>query len=148
MNLDVGGDAGTGGLPCKHGVERRFVYRRDTGGGQFKGRYRVGGEVALFDAEGGSNISGADFAHTIVEEIDNPAGSSSMSSTEPTSGGHAPDQAADLRRRVHAAVPPGRTSSAISSCSLARSARAPHRARPTCATRAGSSIVTRVLTRA
>jgi hypothetical protein len=30
------------------------VYRRDTGAGQFKGRYRIGGEVALFDAEGGS----------------------------------------------------------------------------------------------
>jgi hypothetical protein len=27
------------------------VYERDTGGGQFKGRYQVGGEVALFDAE-------------------------------------------------------------------------------------------------
>lgn len=38
---------------------RRFVYRRGTGAGQFTGRYRVGGEVALFDAEGGSNISGA-----------------------------------------------------------------------------------------
>jgi hypothetical protein len=36
------------------------VYRRDTGAGQFKGRYRVGGEVALFDAEGGSNIRGTE----------------------------------------------------------------------------------------
>jgi hypothetical protein len=29
----------------------RVLYGRDTGGGQFKGRYQVGGEVALFDAE-------------------------------------------------------------------------------------------------
>ena len=27
------------------------MYGRDTGGGQFKGRYQVGSEVALFDAE-------------------------------------------------------------------------------------------------
>ena len=27
------------------------MYGRDTGGGQCKGRYRGGGEVALFDAE-------------------------------------------------------------------------------------------------
>lgn len=93
------------------------MYRRGTGAGQFTGRYRVGGEVALFDAEGGSNISGADFAHAIVEEIDNPA--SPMSSTESAPGGRARDQAADLRRRVHAAVPTRRTSSATKSCSPA-----------------------------
>lgn len=34
------------------------------------GRYRVGGEVALFDADGGSSISGADFALAIVDEIE------------------------------------------------------------------------------
>lgn len=37
------------------------------------GTYRVGGEVALFDGEGGSNISGADFAIAVVDEIETPA---------------------------------------------------------------------------
>jgi putative NADH-flavin reductase len=41
--------------------------------GERTGAYRVGGEIALFDAEGGSNISGADFALAIVDEIDQPA---------------------------------------------------------------------------
>jgi putative NADH-flavin reductase len=41
--------------------------------GERTGRYRVGGEVALFDAEGASNISGADFALAIVDEIETPA---------------------------------------------------------------------------
>jgi putative NADH-flavin reductase len=41
--------------------------------GERTGTYRVGGEVALFDAEGGSNISGADFASAIVDEIETPA---------------------------------------------------------------------------
>lgn len=40
--------------------------------GERTGTFRVGGEVALFDAEGGSNISGADFAMAIVGEIDTP----------------------------------------------------------------------------
>jgi putative NADH-flavin reductase len=40
--------------------------------GERTGAYRVGGEIALFDAEGGSNISGGDFALAIVDEIDNP----------------------------------------------------------------------------
>jgi uncharacterized protein len=40
--------------------------------GQRTGAYRVGSEIALFDAEGGSNISGADFALAIVDEIDDP----------------------------------------------------------------------------
>jgi uncharacterized protein len=35
--------------------------------------YRVGDEIALFDDQGDSNISGADFALAIVDEIDNPA---------------------------------------------------------------------------
>ncbi|HET7821938.1 MAG TPA: NAD(P)H-binding protein [Ornithinibacter sp.] len=34
--------------------------------------YRLGGEVALFDAVGNSNTSGADLAIAIVDEIDNP----------------------------------------------------------------------------
>ena len=41
--------------------------------GERTGKYRVGGEVALFDAEGGSHISGADFAAAVVDEIENPA---------------------------------------------------------------------------
>ena len=40
--------------------------------GERTGTYRVGDDVALFDAEGGSNISGGDFALAIVDEIDNP----------------------------------------------------------------------------
>jgi uncharacterized protein len=41
--------------------------------GEHTGAHRVGGEVALFDAEGGSNISGADFADAVVDEIERPA---------------------------------------------------------------------------
>ena len=41
--------------------------------GERTGSYRVGGDVALFDPEGGSNISGPDFAAAIVDEIDAPA---------------------------------------------------------------------------
>ncbi|HET6627958.1 MAG TPA: NAD(P)H-binding protein [Nocardioidaceae bacterium] len=41
--------------------------------GERTGAYRVGDEIALFDAEGDSNISGADFALAIVDEIDEPA---------------------------------------------------------------------------
>jgi putative NADH-flavin reductase len=40
--------------------------------GERTGAYRVGGEVALVDAEGHSNISGADFAIAVVDEIDTP----------------------------------------------------------------------------
>ncbi len=40
--------------------------------GERTGAYRVGGEIALFDPEGQSNISGADFALAIVDEIDHP----------------------------------------------------------------------------
>lgn len=36
------------------------------------GRYRVGGEVALVDADGNSAISGADFATAVLDEIDTP----------------------------------------------------------------------------
>jgi putative NADH-flavin reductase len=38
--------------------------------GERTGRYRLGGEVALFDHQGGSNISGADFAVAVVDEIE------------------------------------------------------------------------------
>jgi putative NADH-flavin reductase len=38
--------------------------------GQKTGTYRVGGEIALFDDEGKSEISGPDFADAIVNEID------------------------------------------------------------------------------
>jgi putative NADH-flavin reductase len=41
--------------------------------GERTGSYRVGGEVALLDAEGGSNISGGDFALAVVDEIETPA---------------------------------------------------------------------------
>jgi len=40
--------------------------------GASTGSYRVGGEIALFDADGGSNISGADFALAILDEIESP----------------------------------------------------------------------------
>jgi putative NADH-flavin reductase len=38
--------------------------------GERTGVYRVGGEVALFDDEGGSEISGADFADAVVNEAE------------------------------------------------------------------------------
>jgi len=38
--------------------------------GERTGAYRIGGEVALFDDQGGSNISGADFAVAVVDEIE------------------------------------------------------------------------------
>ncbi|MFW8744845.1 NAD(P)-dependent oxidoreductase [Mesorhizobium japonicum] len=41
--------------------------------GEAIGSYRVGGEVLLADAEGGSFISGADFALAVVDEIERPA---------------------------------------------------------------------------
>lgn len=41
--------------------------------GERTGRYRVGDEVALFDGDGESAISGADFALAVVDEIDTPA---------------------------------------------------------------------------
>lgn len=43
--------------------------------GERTGNYRLGGEVALFDTDGASNISGADFAVAIVDEIENFPGS-------------------------------------------------------------------------
>lgn len=41
--------------------------------GERRGIYRTGGEVAFFDADGVSAISGSDFAIAIVDEIDRPA---------------------------------------------------------------------------
>ncbi|HET8616862.1 MAG TPA: NAD(P)H-binding protein [Actinomycetales bacterium] len=41
--------------------------------GERTGTYRVGGEIALFDAEGSSALSGADFAIAVVDEIEAPA---------------------------------------------------------------------------
>lgn len=41
--------------------------------GERTGTYRVGGEVAQFDSEGGSHISGADFAIAVVDEIETSA---------------------------------------------------------------------------
>lgn len=41
--------------------------------GERTGRYRTGGEVALFDADGGSTISGADFALAVLDELETPA---------------------------------------------------------------------------
>ena len=38
--------------------------------GEKTGSYRVGGEIALFDPEGKSEISGPDFADAIVNEVD------------------------------------------------------------------------------
>jgi putative NADH-flavin reductase len=40
--------------------------------GEATGRYRVGDEVALFDADGASAVSGADFALAVVDEIERP----------------------------------------------------------------------------
>jgi putative NADH-flavin reductase len=40
--------------------------------GERTGAYRVGNDVALFDAEGKSEVSGADFALAIVDEIETP----------------------------------------------------------------------------
>jgi putative NADH-flavin reductase len=38
--------------------------------GEALGHYRVGGSVAVLDAEGGSAVSGADFALAVVDEIE------------------------------------------------------------------------------
>lgn len=59
-------------------AELDWVFVSPAGGygswaaGEPTGRYRVGDDVALFDEQGGSNISGADFALAVVDEIDNP----------------------------------------------------------------------------
>lgn len=40
--------------------------------GEYRGEYRVGGDVVLRDANGQSQISGADFGVAIVDEIETP----------------------------------------------------------------------------
>ncbi len=40
--------------------------------GEDLGHYRVGGEVALFDAAGKTAISGVDFARAVLDEIEKP----------------------------------------------------------------------------
>lgn len=40
--------------------------------GEYRGEYRVGGDVLLVDAEGSSAISGADFGVAVVDEIEEP----------------------------------------------------------------------------
>lgn len=40
--------------------------------GERTGNYRVGGEVALFDCDGDSYVSGGDFAPAVVDEIETP----------------------------------------------------------------------------
>jgi len=57
-------------------AELDWVFVSPAGGygawaaGERTGVFRVGGEVALFDDEGGSTISGADFAMAIIDEIE------------------------------------------------------------------------------
>ena len=41
--------------------------------GERTGTYRIGGDVALFDAHGDSSISGADFAVAVVDEVESAA---------------------------------------------------------------------------
>jgi putative NADH-flavin reductase len=41
--------------------------------GEATGHYRVGGDLLLTDADGNSNISGADYARAFVDEIEQPA---------------------------------------------------------------------------
>lgn len=40
--------------------------------GEYRGEYRIGGDVLLTDADGASEISGADFGVAIVDEIEEP----------------------------------------------------------------------------
>lgn len=40
--------------------------------GEDRGRYRVGGDVALFDQDGKSAISGIDYARAVLDEIERP----------------------------------------------------------------------------
>ncbi|WP_448631842.1 NAD(P)-dependent oxidoreductase [Cellulomonas soli] len=41
--------------------------------GEHTGTFRLGDDVLLTDADGGSNLSGADLAQAIVDEIETPA---------------------------------------------------------------------------
>jgi putative NADH-flavin reductase len=72
-NMDVLNDL----LAGKTGVDWLFVspameFSSRTPGEDL-GRYRTGGEVALFDEHGRSAISGPDYARAVVDEIENPA---------------------------------------------------------------------------
>ncbi|MCB1274774.1 MAG: NAD(P)H-binding protein [Leucobacter sp.] len=40
--------------------------------GEYRGEYRVGGDVVVRDAEGNSTISGADFGVAVVDELEEP----------------------------------------------------------------------------
>jgi hypothetical protein len=54
--------------------------------GELTGTYRLGGEVALFDQEGGSDISGADLALAVVDEIETALPITESKSASPTEG--------------------------------------------------------------
>jgi hypothetical protein len=58
------------------GLDWLFVSPAQTYGsfapGEALGRYRIGGPVALVGEDGGSAVSGADFALAIVDEIEQP----------------------------------------------------------------------------
>lgn len=41
--------------------------------GEYTGNYRIGGDELLVDADGNSNISGADLGVAVIEEIEEPA---------------------------------------------------------------------------
>jgi putative NADH-flavin reductase len=41
--------------------------------GEARGTYRLGGEIALFDEHGRSDISGSDFGSAVVSEIESPS---------------------------------------------------------------------------
>ena len=45
---------------------------RSSAPGEATGRYRIGGDVQLTDADGNSNISGADYAKAFIDEIEKP----------------------------------------------------------------------------
>ena len=52
---------------------RRVPGRAVPGRPQATGRYRVGGDILLTDADGNSNVSGADYAKAFVDETEQPA---------------------------------------------------------------------------
>ncbi len=58
------------------GLDWLFISPAGTYGsyapGEHKGQYRVGDEIALFDADGASSISGTDFADAVLDEVEGP----------------------------------------------------------------------------
>jgi putative NADH-flavin reductase len=48
------------------------AYFGSSAPGEATGRYRIGGDVLLTDADGNSNLSGADYATAFVDEIEKP----------------------------------------------------------------------------